>query len=147
MEVDNTIAEIVVEIQKRTKAKYNIDLTFEQVVEIINIQFTSTAFGFARNIPVYWKGFLKFIWTNRRRRNIEKRKLFNSISDINNNLTDKEKDYYHYLARVASKISYKELEALGVRAKALSAIEVKAIPSNSPHFRTFTSILKKRKNG
>lgn len=145
MEVDNTIAEIIVEIQKRTKDKYNVDLTFDQVVEIVDVQFNATAFGFARNVPVYWKGFLKFIWTNRRVRNIEKKKLFASISDANNNLTDKEKDYYHYLARVASHISYKELEALGIRAKALSAVEVKAIPSNTPHFRTFTSLIKKRK--
>ncbi len=146
MEVDNTLAAIIVEIQKRLKAKYNKDLTFEQVVEIVDIQFISTAFGFARNIPVYWKGFLKFIWTNRRVRNIEKKKLFNTVSDINNNLTEKEKEYYHYLTRVVSHSAYKELESLGIRAKALTAIEVKAIPSNSPHFRTFTSILKKKKN-
>jgi len=144
VEVDNVLAEIIVEIQKRLKAKYNTDITFEQVVDIINIQFTATAFGFARNIPVYWKGFLKFIWTNRRERNKEKRELFGTVS--NGNLTPEEREYYHYLARVVSHSNYKELEKLGVNAKALSAVQVKAIPSNSPHYRNFTSILKKRKN-
>jgi len=144
MEIDNTIAEIIVEIQKRFNTKYNKDLTFEQVVEIVNIQFTSTAFGFARNIPVYWKGFLKFIWTNRRERNKDKQKLFANVLDVNNNLSDKEREYYHYLARVVAHSSYKELEALSLKAKALTSEEVKAIPTKTPHFRVFKSILQKK---
>jgi hypothetical protein len=145
MQVDNTIAEIVVEIQKRTKAKYNVDVTFDEVVEMLDIQFTATAFGFARNIPIYWKGFLKFIWTNRRERAKYKKELFGKVLDENNNLTDKERKYYHYLARVNAHTLYKDLEKLGVNSKALSGEEVKVLPSNSIHFTNFKPLTKNRK--
>jgi hypothetical protein len=57
MRIDNTLAEIIVEVQKQLKDKYNKDLTFDEIVDIVDIQLSATAFGFARNIPIYWKGF------------------------------------------------------------------------------------------
>lgn len=145
MEVDNTLAEIIMEVQKRTKEKFNIDITFEETVEIIDVQITATAFGFARNLPIYWKGFLKFIWTNRRARNLESKDLFNTIFDKNNNLSPKELEYYTYLARVTTLKSYKQLEALGIHSKALTVKEVKSIPSNSTRFKNFKPLVKNRK--
>lgn len=145
MQIDNTLAEIIVEVQKRTKEKYNKDLTFDNIVDIVDIQLSATAFGFARNIPIYWKGFLKFVWTNRRERNKEKNELFRTVLDENNNLSPKDREYYHYLARVSSNINYKTLERLGVNAKALTVDEVKAIPSNSPHFLNFKVLVKKKR--
>ena len=115
-----------------------------QVVDIVDIQLSATAFGFARNIPIYWKGFLKFIWTNRRERNKEKNDLFRTVLDEDNNLSPKDREYFHYLARVSSHINYKTLERLGVNAKALTVDEVKAIPSNSPHFLNFKVLIKKK---
>ena len=53
MRIDNTLAEIIVEVQKQLKDKYNKDLTFDEVVDIVDIQLSATAFGFARNIPNY----------------------------------------------------------------------------------------------
>lgn len=145
MQIDNTLAEIIVEIQKRVKDKYDKDITFDRVVDIIDIQLSATAFGFARNLPIYWKGFLKFIWTNRRERCKEKNELFKAVLDENNNLSDKDREYYHYLARVSSHINYKKLEKLGVNSKALTVDEVKAVPSNSPHFLNFKVLVKKKK--
>ena len=144
MIVDNTIADIITTIQKEVKQKFDIDLDFEQVLEVINIQMTATAFGFARNIPIYWRGFLKFIWTNRRQRNKDKKELFSKVSDPNNNLTTEERAYYNYLAKIVAHSSYKELEALNIRAKGLSAKEVNNIPSNSNKFKVFKSLLIKR---
>ena len=144
MRIDNTLAEIIVEVQKQLKAKYNKDLNFDEVVDIVDIQLSATAFGFARNIPIYWKGFLKFIWTNRRERNKEKNDLFRTVLDEDNNLSPKDREYFHYLARVSSHINYKTLERLGVNAKALTVDEVKAIPSNSPHFLNFKVLIKKK---
>lgn len=145
MHIDNTLAEIIVEIQKRTKDRYNTDVTFEQVAEIINVQMTATAFGFARDIPIYWKGFLKFIWTNRRERARYKKDLFGTVLDENNNLSPKEREHYHYLARVNAHSKYKELEKLGINSKALTAEEVLNTPSNSIHFINFKMLIKKRK--
>ena len=144
MRIDNTLAEIIVEVQKQLQDKYNKDLTFDEVVDIVDIQLSATAFGFARNIPIYWKGFLKFIWTNRRERNKEKNDLFRTVLDEDNNLSPKDREYFHYLARVSSHINYKTLERLGVNAKALTVDEVKAIPSNSPHFLNFKVLIKKK---
>ena len=144
MRIDNTLAEIIVEVQKQLKDKYNKDLTFDEVVDIVDIQLSATAFGFARNIPIYWKGFLKFIWTNRRERNKEKNDLFRTVLDEDNNLSPKDREYFHYLARVSSHINYKTLERLGVNGKALTVDEVKAIPSNSPHFLNFKVLVKKK---
>ena len=144
MRIDNTLAEIIVEVQKQLKDKYNKDLTFDEVVDIVDIQLSATAFGFARNIPIYWKGFLKFIWTNKRERNKEKNDLFRTVLEEDNNLSPKDREYFHYLARVSSHINYKTLERLGVNAKALTVDEVKAIPSNSPHFLNFKVLVKKK---
>ena len=145
MQIDNTLAEIIVEIQKRLKEKYNKDLSFDEVVDVINIQLSATAFGFARNIPIYWKGFLKFIWTDRRARNRENRELFKVVLDEDNNLSPKDREHFHYLARVSANINYKKLETLGINAKALSTEEVKAIPSNSAHFLNFKVLVKKKR--
>lgn len=145
MQIDNTLAEIIVEVQKKLKEKYNKDLDFDEVVDVIDIQMAATAFGFARNVTIYWKGFLKFIWTDRRARVRENKELFEVILDENNNLSPKDKEYFHYLARVSANINHKKLETLGINAKALSTEEVKAIPSNSVHFLKFKVLVKKKK--
>lgn len=44
MRIDNTLAEIIVEVQKQLKDKYNKDLTFDEVVDIVDIQLSATAF-------------------------------------------------------------------------------------------------------
>ena len=36
MRIDNTLAEIIVEVQKQLKDKYNKDLTFDEVVDIVD---------------------------------------------------------------------------------------------------------------
>ena len=145
MIIDNTLNDIIIEIQNKVKTKYNIDLTTEQVVEIIDVQLSATVFGFARNVPIYWKGFLKFIHTNRRERAKEKKELFDNILDKDNNLTDKERAYYYYLARATSHAKFKELQTLGINAKALSVDELKATPTKSIHFKNFQLLLQKKK--
>lgn len=144
MKLDNTLARIIVETQKLTNEKYGIDLSFEKVHEIVEVQLTSTAFGMARNIPIHWKGFLKFVWTNKRARQAQFSELFKSIDDNAHNLTDKERDYYTYLAGVAASSARSELEVLGRNAKALSPEEIKAIPTQVEKFRQFTCLIKQR---
>lgn len=145
MQLDNVLAEIIVEVQKRTKAKYDIDITFDQVVEMVNVQMTATVYGYARNITIYWKGFLKFIWTNRRERAKYKKDLFGTVLDKNNNLTPEEREYFHYLARVNAHVLFKELQTLAVNSKALTGEEVIALPTNTPAFRNFTLLVTKIK--
>lgn len=57
----------------------------------------------------------------------KKNDLFRTVLDEDNNLSPKDREYFHYLARVSSHINYKTLERLGVNAKALTVDEVKAI--------------------
>lgn len=143
MTLDNTLVRIITETQKAVNAKYGIDLKFEQVHEIVEVQNTSTAYAFARNIPIHWKGFLKFVWTNKRARQKEFNALFDSINN-NLDLTDKERDYYTYLATVAASSAKAELDVLGRNAKALTTEEVKAIPTTVEKFRQFTCLIKQR---
>lgn len=144
MQLDNTLARIIVEVQKALKAKHNVDMDFDDVVTVIDTQLNCTIFAFSRNIPIQWKGFLKFIWTNRRQRAADKKALFNPILDVNNHLSDKEREHYHYLARVISHSTYKELERLNVNAKALTADEVTALPTKNVKFLNFKSLANKR---
>lgn len=144
MRLDNTLARIIVETQKLTNEKYGIDLSFEKVHDIVEVQCTATAFGLARNIPIHWKGFLKFVWTNKRARQAQFTELFKSIEDNAHNLTDKEKDYYTYLAGVAASSAKAELDVLGRNAKALTTEEVKALPTPIEKFRQFTCLIKQR---
>lgn len=145
MVLDNVLAEIIVQTQKELKAKYDIDLTFDEVVDIIDIQLTATSFAFSRNVSIYWKGFLKFIWTDRRNRSAYKKELFGSIADKELNLTDKEREYYHYLARVEANNKYKDLESFHSKTKTLTAQEVKSLPTKSLHFFNFKPLLLSRK--
>jgi len=144
MTIDNTLARIITEVQKATADRFGLDLTFDQVHEVVEVQMTSTVYGLTRNIPIYWRGFLKFIWTNKRARKAEFDPLFKSIQDKAHNLTDKEIDYYTYLAGVAASSAKQELERLNNNAKALSPKEIKAVPSKVERFRQFTCLIKQR---
>jgi hypothetical protein len=145
MILDNVLAEIITQTQKELKAKYDIELPFEEVVDIIDIQLTATSFAFSRNVSIYWKGFLKFIWTDRRNRATYKKELFSTVADKELNLTDKEREYYHYLARVEANSKYKELESFHSKTKPLTAEEVKNLPTKSLHFFNFKPLLVNRK--
>ena len=142
MTIDNTLARIITEVQKETAVKFGIDLTFDQVHEVIEVQMTSTVYALTKNIPIHWRGFLKFIWTNKRARKAEFDPLFKSIQDNAHNLTDREIDYYTYLAGVAASSAKRELEVLGQNAKVLSPEEVKAMPTKVEKFRQFTCLIK-----
>ena len=144
MKIDNTLVRIITETQKAVADKYGIDLTFDQVHEVVEVQLTSTAFGLTRNIPIHWRGFLKFVWTNKRARQAQFNEVFSSIQDNAHNLTDKEKDYYTYLAGVAASSAKQELDVLGRNAKALTTEEVKALPTANNKFRQFTCLIKQR---
>lgn len=144
MKIDNTLARIITEVQKAVADKYGIDLNFDQVHEVVEVQLTSTAYGLARNIPTHWRGFLKFVWTNKRARQAKFNELFASINEQSHNLTDKERDYYTYLAGVAAGSARQELDVLGRNAKALTTEEVKATPTDNNKFRQFTCLIKQR---
>lgn len=145
MQIDNTLARIIVDVQKAFKEKYNKDSDFNDIVDIVNTQMTATVYGFDRNISSYWKGFLKFLWTNRRHRLKERKELFNTVLDVDNNLTDKEREYYHYLARVVAHTKYKEVEKISLTSKKVTLPMLKAIPTNNIKFTNFTLLTKKRK--
>jgi len=144
MNIDNTLAKIITETQKAIAKEYGIDLTFEQVHEVIEVQLTSTVYALTKNIPIHWRGFLKFIWTNKRARKAEFDPVFKAIQDNAHNLTDKEIDYYTYLAGVAASSAKQELERLSQHSKVLSPEEVKAIPTKVEKFRQFTCLIKQK---
>lgn len=144
MTIDNTLARIITETQKATAKEFGIDLTFEQVHEVIEVQLTSTVYALTKNIPIHWRGFLKFLWTNKRARKEEIKSLFNAINEKAPNLTDKEISYYTYLAGVASSAAKQEAERLSRHSKAISTEEVKALPTKVEKFRQFTCLIKQR---
>lgn len=145
MHIDNTIAEIITTVQKQVNDKYKLDLSFDTVAEIVNVQYVATSFAFARKIPIAWKGFVKFIWTDRTNRNKETKEILNEIDSPSYDLTEKQREYYRYLAIINSSKKLKELKTIGINSKALTKEEIMAIPSRTIHFMDFKILCKKKK--
>ncbi len=145
LQIDNTLAEIITTVQKEVKDKYNIHLDFDIIVEVINVQCVATSFGFARKVPILWKGFAKFIWTDRINRNKETNATIAEINSPAYDLTEKEREYYRYLAVVNSARKLKELRKIGINSKALTKDEILAIPTKTHHFINFKVLCKKKK--
>lgn len=145
LHIDNTLAEIITVVQKRVNDKYNLNLSFDTIEEIINVQCVATSFAFARKIPIAWKGFIKFIWTDRTNRNKETNATIAEINSPSYDLTETQREYYRYLAVVNSSKKLEELKRIGINSKALTKKEIMAIPSRTHHFMDFKILCKKKK--
>lgn len=145
MYIDNTLAEIITIIQKKVYEKFGLDLTFDTIVEIIDIQMVATSYAFARKVPIAWKGFAKFIWVDRVNRNKETNKTIKEINSPSYDLTEKQREYFRYLAVVNSSKKLKELKTIGINSKALTKEEIKAIPTRTHYFMDFKPLCKKKK--
>lgn len=65
MKLDETLIEIIEQVRKETKEKYNIELSFQEVYECINSQMEATKLGFSKGVTVVWTKFCKFVFSNR----------------------------------------------------------------------------------
>jgi L-2-hydroxyglutarate oxidase LhgO len=144
MQLDNTLVEIITELQKKVKDKYNLDIEFNTIHDVVSIQMQATSLAFSRKIPITWKGFLKFIWTDRVNRNIETKNTITEIDSDKYDLTAKQREYFRYLAVVNSSKKLIELRSQGINSKPLTKEEVLAMPTKTLHFVDFKPLSKKR---
>ena len=145
MQLDNVLVEIITKVQKEVHKKYNIEVDFDTIHDIIHIQCVATAFAFSRKIPIAWKGFIKFIWTDRVNRNKETNELIKTINSPSYDLTEKEREYFRYLAVVNSAKRLKELKTINQQSTAITKDELIALPTRTPHFMDFKILCKKKK--
>jgi L-2-hydroxyglutarate oxidase LhgO len=144
MQLDNTLVEIITTLQKKVNNKYNIDISFDTIHDVVSIQMQATSLAFSRKIPITWKGFLKFIWTDRVNRNIETKTTIAEIDSDKYDLTAKQREYFRYLTVVNNSKKLNELRSQGINSKPLSKEEVLAIPTRTRHFVDFKPLYKKK---
>ena len=145
MKLDDTLLAILIEVQEKTNSKFNTDLSLEEIKEVVNIQMLATSFAFARKLPITWKGFLKFYWADKSKRNKERKELLSDIESPDYDLTPQQREHFRYLTLVESNKSLKALRGLELSRKILSKDELLSVPTKSIHFLDFKVLCKKKK--
>ena len=79
MKLDNTLLKIIGIIQQEVKEKYKLELSVQEIAEVIQTQIEVTKEGISKGISVCWYRFCKFIYTDRGVRKTETIKALNSI--------------------------------------------------------------------
>lgn len=65
MKLDDTLLKIFVTIQQEVKEKFNVELSVQELFEVVNTQIEATKLGFSKGVTVYWERFCKFAYTER----------------------------------------------------------------------------------
>lgn len=71
MKLDNTLLKIIDIIRLEVKEKYKLELSTQEIVEVIQTQIEATKLGLSKGISVTWYRFCKFIFSERATRKAE----------------------------------------------------------------------------
>ena len=88
MKLDNTLLKIIGIIQEVVKEKYKLELSTQEIAEVVQTQIEVTKEGISKGISVTWYRFCKFIYTERGKRKSETNKAISSIEEEYQGLPD-----------------------------------------------------------
>ena len=79
MKLDNTLTRIIDTIREEIKVKFNVELSNQEIVEVVQTQIEVTKQGLSKGISVTWYRFCKFIYSDRYKRKSE---VIKKLSEI-----------------------------------------------------------------
>lgn len=82
MKLDDTLISILEEIQIKVADKKDIELSIEEIHNIVDFQLQSTVMGISKGFDVSWSRVGKFIFTDKKARRTERNLTFAEIESL-----------------------------------------------------------------